>query len=509
MDIEQLPRLNITLDGAPLAQAVAGAPLALARLAVRQQLSLPAQCELTFSDPPGPLDGVSAIAVGAALRLAVAGDDELLFAGQVTAVEYVYLPSGQNEVRLRAYDRSHALRKRQAVRAHIQLTARELAQELVADLGLTVDATEAGPLQPRLIQHAQSDYRLLVSQLEQAGLYYIIRDQTLHLITLAGLAREAVELNLGETLLEARGEVNSDRAAGQVIATGWSALEVEVYSGDRSQARTGRMATATVSAEAVDGRTARRLVDTSVVSADHLEALAQAVLDHRHAQAATVWGVARGNPALFPGAAVDIRGIAEALAGVHVLTQVTHTVDPELGFVSEFSSAPPTLRPRRSDHIAALGVVSDVDDPDRLGRVRVALPAYDDVETGWLHVIAPAAGPAKGLVMLPSDGDRVLVLFTDREPGQGMVIGGFYAPDPPYDTGVDGAEVRRYSLRTPDGHLLRLDDAGRSLRLEDSHGSYVEMTPDKVCLFANTDLEISAPGRSILIQSNAIDFRRA
>jgi hypothetical protein len=30
-----------------------------------------------------------------------------------------------------------------------------------------------------------------------------------------------------------------------------------------------------------------------------------------------------------------------------------------------------------------------------------------------------------------------------------------------------------------------------------------------VRLFANTDLEISAPGRSILVQGNAIDFRRA
>jgi phage baseplate assembly protein gpV len=152
--------------------------------------------------------------------------------------------------------------------------------------------------------------------------------------------------------------------------------------------------------------------------------------------------------------------------------------------------------------------VIDVGDPDGLGRVRVSLPAYDNLETDWLHVIAPAAGRDKGLMMLPNTNDQVLVLFTSREPGQGVVIGGFYAPDLPYDTGVEDSSVQRYTLRTPGGHVLRLDDFGHSLRLEDSHGSYVEMTPDKVRLFANTDLEISAPGRNIVIQSNAIDFRR-
>jgi phage baseplate assembly protein gpV/phage protein D len=509
MNIEGIPQLTITVDGVPLAEAGTGTPLALARLTVHQELSLPAQCELVFSDPPGPQQVIKDISVGASLRISATGEDALLFAGQVTAIDYVYLPSGQSEIRLRAYDPSHALRKRQPVRTHTQLNVQELAEELVANLDLHVDAARTGPLQPRLIQYSQTDYELLISQLEQAGLYYIVRDQTLHLLTLEGLTHNPIELDLGKTLFEARCAVNSDQAAEQIIATGWDSLEAEVYQADQTQARTGREVSLTVSVASVGGDSTRRLVDMNVGSADQVEALAQAELDHRHAQTVTIWGVAGGKPSLFPGVPVIIQGVANPVAGRYVLTRVTHSIDAELGFISEFSSLLPASKPRRRDVVAALGAVIDVSDPDQLGRVRVSLPAYDDLETDWLHVIAPAAGRDKGLMMLPDTGDQVLVLFTSREPGQAVVIGGFYAPDLPYDTGVEESGVRRYSLRTPGGHILRLDDFGHSLRLEDSHGSYVEMTPDKVRLFANTDLEISAPGRGIVIQSSAIDFRKA
>jgi phage protein D/phage baseplate assembly protein gpV len=508
MNNESFPRLAITIDEVPLADAGGGNPLALSRLTVSQQLSLPTQCELVFSDPPGPQQAVRDITIGASLRISTGNEEELLFLGQVTAIDYVHLPSGQSEIRLRAYDPSHALRKRQPVRTHTQLNVQELAQEFVADLDLDVDAATTGPLQPRLIQYNQTDYDLLISQLEQAGLYYFVRDQTLHIFTLEGLTSEPIDLELGNTLFEARCSVNSDQAAEEIIATGWDSLAAEVYQTDQTQARTGRQVPVTVSAESVGGDSTRRLIDISLSSADQIEALAQAELDHRNAQTVTVWGVASGDPALFPGAPVMIQGVAEAVAGRYVLTRVTHTVDSELGFVSEFTSSPPAPKSRRANVVAALAAVIDVGDPDGLGRVRVSLPAYDNLETDWLYVIAPAAGRDKGLMMLPNTGDQVLVLFTSREPGQGIVIGGFYTPDLPYDTGVEDSSVQRYTLRTPGGHILRLDDFGHSLRLEDSHGSYVEMTPDKVRLFANTDLEISAPGRNIVIQSNAVDFRR-
>jgi phage baseplate assembly protein gpV/phage protein D len=510
MGIERLPELTIAVDGVPM--PAAGGPLqGLRRLVVRQELNLPAQCELVFADPPGQLDGLDERAAGASLRLSMSGSLEPLFNGLVTAVEYTYLPAGQNEIRLRGYDPSWLMRKRQEARVHVQTTTGELAGELVKDLGLEVKASGAEPglLEPRLFQNVQSDYDLLLSQLEQSGYYYQVREQTFHLFTLEGLEREAVELVLGDNLFELHAEVNHDPLVSSILAAGWSSDSVESYTVVQNQARSGRRTGAEMQAHPGLEESSRRLYGASATSSTHLEARAQAELDRRHSKTVVVWGVTRGNADLFPGAPVTIGGAAAAVAGRHILTRVEHTLDPERGFLTRFSSAPPAARSPLAESCASLGIVVDVADPEGLGRVRVSLQAYGELESGWLRVIAPAAGPQKGLVMLPEVDDRVLILFTHRETGQAVVIGGFYAPDPPYDPGVENGSVRRYSLRTPDGHLLQLDDARRTLRLEDSRGSFVEMSPQKMQVFSNTDLEISAPGREIVIQAEKIDFRRA
>jgi hypothetical protein len=76
------------------------------------------------------------------------------------------------------------------------------------------------------------------------------------------------------------------------------------------------------------------------------------------------------------------------------------------------------------------------------------------------------------------------------------------------DSGVEGNAVRRYSLQTPGGHRIQFDDAGQLIRLEDSTGSYLEMSSDKVHLHAAVDLEVEAPGGSVVIRGQAIDFQR-
>lgn len=505
MSFITLPELSVEIDGAPIAATDLSA---LTSVRVRQQLSLPSGCELLFSEPPGPVNAAARITPGARLRLRVTGHTQPLFVGQVTARQLVYHPGAQQTVRVRAYDLMHALRKRQAVRTHVQLTARELAQELVRDLGLTVEAAEAGPLHPYLIQHSQSDFDFLSEILERCGLYFTLRDSSLHLLTLEGLD-ESLDLRLGDTLLEARAELNSDRVASAVTAQGWNPLLMETFESTRRAGRSGRRVSAEITPASVNGGGNIWLVDEDLADPDQIEAFAQAELDQRLAAVISMWGVARGDPALQPGTRVEVQGLSDDSAGRYVVTEVTHTIDARMGFVSEFNTTPPPTPERSHSAIVTLGVVTQVDDPDQMGRVRVKLPTYNNVETDWLQVVSPAAGTNKGLVALPGVEDNVLVLFARHNPSQSVIVGGIYGPYAPYDPGVAGSAVRRYSLRTPDGHFIRLDDEHRTVRVEDSHGNYLEMTPDKVRVFANTDLEISAPGRAIVIRGSRIDFQTA
>ena len=521
--IVTIPKLFIEMDGRPLAAEDARA---LAAVRVHQRLSLPTVCELTFHEPGPSLADDAALLPGASLRIRVEGFAEPpLFVGEVTAVDYEYGPSRQRVVRVRGYDVLHQLRKRQPVGVQVQLNLNELAETLVADLGLRVEAVDPGPLRQNMIQYNQSDFDLMTQAAERCGLYFTLRDSVLHLIDLEGIG-PAVSLALGSSLLEARIEVNTDSICGLVETTGWDPHRVEPVGGRADRARVGRQVAVRLSPDRVGGTGQRTIVDELVQDDNQADGIAQAELDRRVAREVVFRGVAEGDPHLQPGTPVEIRGVAESLAGRYVLTSVRHTIDHTRGYVCEMDTSPPRPGTRSGAAASTLGVVSQVDDPEAMGRVRVVLPNYGGVETSWLQVVVPGAGPDKGLIALPDVDDRVLVLLLNEDPDQAIVLGGLYGVNGPPDAGVEDGAVRRYTLTTPGAQRIRLDDQAQTIviensngdfirlapeevRLGDGQGSLIELTPDRCRIHATADLEIGAPGKKVTISGQAIDFESA
>ena len=502
MAVLSLPRVVIEGDGGPLGPLEAGA---LAEVVVRQVLSAPAQCELTFLDPPPDANVAGAFLPGGSLRLRLPDRDQVLFAGEVTAVERVYEPDRGRAIRIRAYDRLHRLRERGAPRVHLEVTPARLAADLASAVGLSVDAIADGPALPRLVQHRQSDLELLLEVCERSGLFLSVDGDTLHLLSLEGTG-ETVQLAVGTTLLEASIEANGDPAVRSVSARGWDLGRVESHEATATSARTGRTAPAPVSPDQVGGTGERALLDERAGDDANALALAQAELDLEVAAELVLRGVALGDARLRPGCAVDISGVDPAVAGRHILTATRHTIGRDGGYLTELSSEPPVATVRPYASAVSVGIVRSADDPERLGRVQVVLPTFGDIESGWMEVLSVGAGGGKGLVALPDSGDRVLVLMTHGDPASGVVLGGLYGADGPFDSGVEGGAVRRYSLRTAGGHLIRLDDEAQTLRVEDPAGSYIELAPKLVSIHAATDLVIEAPGRKVRVVAASIDF---
>ena len=512
MTVFTVPTVTLTIsDGLFGGQSVDLTTLKSVR--VQQTLSLPTQCELVFSQNEAidqlANDVIERLVVGTTVRLALAAQTPVLFAGQVTAIEYRYLPDNEVELRVRCYDALHALRKRQSVRSYVQTRALDLAREMMSDLGVTVvlESAASDPIHELIIQHGQNDFELLQQTLATRGLFFTLRDDTLHLLPLTGM-QGTVDLYLGESLLEVTVAVNSDRAVRSVAVQGWDPLWMELFESVLSSAQSGRDVQATAAPANVNGFDEVEIGDVDSADADQSDAIAQAILDQRTASEVTLNGVAFGDPALRPGTIINVDGLHHSIVGNYVLTDVIHTIDAESGYLSTISTHPPQLPAKSSTAAALIGTVTQVDDPQALGRIKVSYPSLNDVESDWMQVMSPAAGVNKGLVALPDNGDHVLVLCLNQNPTRGIVLGGIYGPYAPYDSGVDGSSITRYSLRTPDGHIVQLDDSTEKVRIENSHGSYVEMEPEKVRLYANTDLEIAAPGRAIVIKGQSVDFQR-
>ncbi len=106
-----------------------------------------------------------------------------------------------------------------------------------------------------------------------------------------------------------------------------------------------------------------------------------------------------------------------------------------------------------------IGIVTNVQDPDKLGRVKVCFPRLPGKPEGdWCRVAQPAAGAGRGFYWLPQVSDEVLVAFERGEAHRPYVIGSLW-------NGVDKPMANAYAddntkvmIQTKSGHQVILDD---------------------------------------------------
>ncbi|MCW2603327.1 MAG: hypothetical protein JWN61_1462, partial [Pseudonocardiales bacterium] len=167
------PRVSVEIDGARLD---GGDAARMTGCRIAQRSGAPDQVELVFAGaaPAG-------LGIGAALRITVAGAQAPLFTGEVTALEHDLGPDGFLALRVRGYDALHQLRLSAAVRVWTDVTVADIAGELAAAAGLSVQAGADGPTLPRALQHGQSDLDFLAALAARAGLGLHLRQDTLHL----------------------------------------------------------------------------------------------------------------------------------------------------------------------------------------------------------------------------------------------------------------------------------------------------------------------------------------
>lgn len=497
-ELQKVPR--ITVDGARVDE-----PLRLASLRVVQRLDAPSQCQVSWTATTTDIRAVEAAGLSPGTRLSVHIETQpnAIFAGEIAAVEHIHQPSGALMLRVRAYDPLVRLQRKQTLQTHVDVNTAELARILADGVGMSLDASDSGPVWPRVIPRFSHDLAMLRHYSARSGLHFMARDSEMHLFTFHSEQRSPLELTLGENLYEARLERNEVRPLNGIQVHGW-----DIHTGQprQSGASMGVAGSGTTQA----GSEARSLFGSPLESDSQADALADAAWERYQCARVLLWGMAEGNTALQPGRRVQLHGVAAAMAGPHRLTVVTHTVDAEGGYLCELSTR---LDPE--DEVSpmpgmVLGEVCDIDDPEKRGRVQVALPTYADAVSTWMLVMQQGAGAGKGLVSLPEVGDQVIVAMPDGDPSRAIVLGGVYDADgPPHEPGAAGASQHYpYTLTTRGGQRVQLNDADGSIRLENKSGSFLSLKPDGIVLHAAGELVLESPGKRLRLSAERIDLER-
>lgn len=493
-------KVLLELDGRPAAPELARL---LNEVLVRQELGAPALAEVTFT----LLDraGDDSLRIGKALAIRIGRVTETLFEGEISAVSYDYGEAGVPLLKVRAYDKLQRLRRSFRPRALEALSAADLAAQLAGELGLGSACQGQPQTRDHVLQHEQSDFDLLADMAEDAGLYPVLNEGTLTLTGLDGFG-DALEMRFGAALRKFSATLSNDRNVRGATAAAWNPGSANAFAETVTLSRQDAYESRDVSPNEGAGGY-RPMLNRLEERAAQAAELAQAGFDRDVARSVRAAGEAAGNVRLTPGRPITVTGVADEIAGRHVVTSALHRIDAAQGYVTHFATDPPRRAPRPRTPLVTLGLVADTLDPDQKGRCRVQLPALGDTLAPWLPVMIAGAGSGKGAAVFPETGDTVLVLCPDGDPARGVVLGGLYG-EKDLPRGFSNARPRPFVLRTANGQRLELSSTSASARLATASGSLLELLPGQARLASATDLVIEAPGKTITFRANLINFER-
>jgi uncharacterized protein involved in type VI secretion and phage assembly len=162
--------------------------------------------------------------------------------------------------------------------------------------------------------------------------------------------------------------------------------------------------------------------------------------------------------------------------------------------------------------------VTDNQDPEGLGRVRVCRSGEAESVTEWIPVLTPGAGCGSGFFMLPHTGDQALVLVLDGLESRKVVIGGLWSQESkPPETGENpGAELNRDGknalsfVKSRTGSMFIFDDTGGAEKIQIIQGdgdSRLEflLAEKKISLHTEHDVCIGAQG-AVRISAGEIEL---
>jgi len=163
-------------------------------------------------------------------------------------------------------------------------------------------------------------------------------------------------------------------------------------------------------------------------------------------------------------------------------------------------------------------LVSDINDPDGQGRVKVKLPWASDVDeaeyNAWARLTTFMAGNNRGSWFIPDVDDEVLVAFEAGDPRRPYIVGSLWnGSDSPPDT-MDGAGnnyrkvlcsrngvkvtlddqdgQEQFRVETPGGQQLTLKDGPGQVLIEDSNGNSVKLETSGITVTASAKVTINA-----------------
>ena len=157
-----------------------------------------------------------------------------------------------------------------------------------------------------------------------------------------------------------------------------------------------------------------------------------------------------------------------------------------------------------------IGIVTNNNDPEKLGRVKVRFPwLSSSTESDWARVATPMAGNGRGVYFLPEVDDEVLVLFERGDVRFPFVIGALWNGKDQAPAGNSDGQNALRVIKSRSGHLIRFDDSEKAQKIEIIDASsgnriVIDTSADTVTITAGKNIVLEAPQGDIRLNAKQV-----
>jgi uncharacterized protein involved in type VI secretion and phage assembly len=141
----------------------------------------------------------------------------------------------------------------------------------------------------------------------------------------------------------------------------------------------------------------------------------------------------------------------------------------------------------------AIGKVTEVEDKEGLGRIRVKYAHLGHTQTEWASVVSGMAGSDRGCFFMPEIDDEVLLGFHAADFDHPYILGFVWNPVQP----PPSRDPRERMIRSKNGHTIRFVDSTPkdgnkgALIIEDANGNVITLTNGVVHIHSQGHLELT------------------
>ncbi len=466
---------------------------------------------------------------------------EVLIIGEITSIEPDLTSEGHTTLTIRGYDRSHKMNRERKTKSYLQMKDSDLAQKLARDSGLKALVDETQVVYDYLMQANQTDWEFLLERALRIGYRIYVDDDTLYFTKSPSTPPVGATLAWGDNLSRFRPRLSTVEQVSEVEVYGWDPKKKDKILGRATsptntlQNRQDNGKSGGSLASSAHSKAGKVVVtDHPVVSQTEADGLAKAVLDGRAGNFIQAEAEAGGDPKIRAGMAVNITGVGKRFGDKYLVTRSIHHYNQK-GYTVRFwcsggsenmsiskllqggnGKSSPVGGSGNATKPTALGVmvgiVTNNNDPDNLGRVKVKFPMLNDTESWWCRLATPMAGGVRGLCYFPEAGDEVVVAFLNGDPNYGYVLGSVWNGSDklpkPLGKLVTGSLTLRRVIKTRKGHEIMLDDTDEATRgitiVDKTEQNFIKIitTPDpKIIIECNKDVEVTSKTGNITVNA--------